>query len=320
MIRRTTFAIVYVRWSERPGDPSLAALVDQLAREASTPISVCVVDNRPGIAPINATVPALSTIAGDNSAREFSGYEVGLRHVWGGGISADVWILANDRVDAYGLDAVGLLRDGTLDVAASLPCVLGQMDSWPAPAPLLGVDVTYWARSNLLVLPEHSLRNIGSLVSVDAREFDSLVSEDPPDSSTLANPALALQSVGTTWSAFAAEWLTGVGGSLRSHWYRAAPLEPSTWSAFRGKVHSVVNEQLLSARLSASGTPLVSLQLAAEVGGLPASCVRRLTTSAVWRWPTRSAAIAGRRGVVRAVRSWASVEASVRTGLRRVLR
>jgi len=320
MTRRTTSAIVYVRWSERTGDVPLVAVVDQLAREASPPISVCVVDNRPGISSTTVNVAPVSTIVGDNSAREFSGYQAGVRHLRSSGIAPDVWILANDRVDAYGLDAVGLLCDRTLDVAASLPCVLGQVDSWPAPSRLLGVDVTNWARSNLLVVPEHSLRSIGSLMTIDAREFDSLVSDDPPDSRTLANPALALQSLGTAWSALAAEWLTGVGSSLRSHWYGAAPLEPSIWSAYRGKVHSIVNEQLLSARLRASDAPIVSLPLAGQVGGLPTTSVRRLTTSAVRRWPTRSAAIVGTRGVVRALRSFASVESSVRTGLREVLR
>lgn len=320
MTTRTTSAIVYVRWSEHHGDVPLAALVDQLSREASPPVSVCAVDNRPGIPPVTGDVPGLSAIVGDNSAREFSGYEAGVRHLRSGGISPEVWILANDRVDAYGLDAVGLLCDRTLEVAASLPCALAQVDGWPVPAPLLGVDVTNWARSNLLVVPEPSLQAIGSLVSIDGRTFSSLVSEAPPDPRILASPSLALQSLGTTWSALAAEWLTGVGKAFRSHWYRAAPLEPSAWSAFRGKVHSIVNEQLLSARLQAGGTPLVSLQLALEVGGLPATSVRRLTTSAVRRWPTRSAAIAGTRGVVRAVRSCASVESSVRTGLRGVLR
>jgi hypothetical protein len=321
MTRRSTVALVYVRWSENPGDPPLVKLTQHLAREAVSPVATCVVDNRSGLPPAVAESPDLSTIAGDNSEREFSGYDTGVRHLRDRGTSPDLWLLANDRFDAYGLEYLELLTDRSLDVAASLHCALGHVDQWPRPVHLLGFDVSTWARSNLLVIPERSLRSMGSVVSVDARAFRSLLVESAPTPTEVKDPAFVLRgSFDATWSELAAEWLTGRGSRLRSHWYQAAPVDHSNWCTFRGKVHSIVNEQLFSARVRQSGTPVVSLPLASEVADLPETSIRRLTSSAVRRWPTRSAAVAGTRGVVRAVRSCASVETSVRAGFRGVLR
>jgi hypothetical protein len=316
-----SLALVYVRWSDSRGDAPLVTLTEHLMREADTPVGVCVVDNRAGIPPVVAEIPGLSTIRGQNSEREFSGYESGVRHIRGCGVSPDLWLLANDRFDAYGLDDLDLLGDDSFAVAASLPCALGHVDRWPAPVHLLGFDVSSWARSNLLVVPDGSLQLIGSLVSVDASTFSSLLRESPPTPCDAANAALVLRDkFGLTWSALTAEWLTGVGKRLGEHWYQAAPIDQSNWSAFRGKVHSIANEQLLSARLRESGTPVVSSALAALVGSLPTTAVRKLTSSAIRRWPARSVAVAGRHGVLRAVRCCASVESTVRAGLRGVLR
>src|SRR5205823_3790168 len=128
------------------------------------------------------------------------GYQEGVRHIRGCGLSPDLWLLANDRFDAYGLDAFDLLSDDSVAVAASLPCALGHVDSWPAPVHLLGFDVSSWARSNLLVVPERSLKSMGSIVSVDASTFSSLLPDSPPTPGDVANAALVLRDkFGVTW-------------------------------------------------------------------------------------------------------------------------
>ena len=310
-------ALVYVRWSDSRGDAPLATLTEHLVRKGSHPMAVCVVDNRTGILPVAPQIPGLATIAGQNAEREFSGYEAGVRHIRSSGLSPDLWLLANDRFDAYGLDQLSLLSDDSFGVAAWLPCALGRVDRWPAPVYLLGFDVSSWARSNLLVVPDRALQSLGSLVSVDAPTFGFLLPDSLPSRRDMGNPTFVLRDkFGMTWSALAAEWLTGIGNRLGSHWYQAGPIDSSNWSAFRGKVHSIINEQLLSARLRQSGTPVVSLALAAMVGSLPTTGVRRLTRSAVRRWPAWSVTVAGRRGVGRAVRCCASVESAVRAAVR----
>jgi hypothetical protein len=317
----TTVAVVYVRWFETEGDSPLVTLVEHLSRQVTSPVAVCVVDNRPGLPPVTTRIPRLLLIAGQNSEREFSGYEDGVRHLRERGKSPDLWVLANDRFAAYGLDYLRLVNRASLDVAASLSCAVGHVDTWPQAVHLLGFDISSWARSNLLVIPERSLRATGSLVSVDARRFRCLLPDTPLSAVEMADPALKLQrSFDVSWSKLTSECLTGVGTRLRWRWHQAGPLDQSTWPAFRGKVHSIVNEQLLSARLRQNGTPVVPLPLAVTVGSLPATSTRTITSSAIRRWPTTSAAVARTRGVVRAVRSCASVESSVRAGLRGVLR
>jgi hypothetical protein len=312
-----TLALVYVRWSENRGDAPLVALKEHLERVATSPIAVCVVDNRAGIPPIAAQISGLSAIAGHNSEREFSGYDAGIRHIRGCDESPDLWLLTNDRFDAYGLDDLELVNEKTLEVAASVPCSLGHVDHWPAPVDLLGFDVSSWARSNMIIIPERSLRSTGSLVSVDASTFSSLLPDSPPAEGNAANAALALrQNLGGTWSELTTEWLSGVGSRLHSHWYEAAPLDQWGSQAFRGKVLSIMNEQLLSARLRQSGTAVIPLPMAATLASLPAT-VRRLTNSAIRRWPTESVNTARKRGVARVGRSCASVESSIRGRLRR---
>jgi hypothetical protein len=316
-----TVALVYVRWFETQGDSPLVTLVEHLARHSRSTAAVCVVDNRPGLPPVAARIPRLSLIAGENSEREFSGYEAGVRHLRRTGTSPELWVLANDRFAAYGLDYLWHVNQASLDVAASLLCAIGHVDSWPERVRLLGFDIPSWARSNLLVIPERSLRAMGSLVSVDTRRFHCLLPDAPLSPAEMADPALTLRrSFDVSWSELTTDCLTGVGTRVPWHWHQAGPLDQSSWPAFRGKVHSIVNEQLLSARLRQSGTPVVPLPLAVTVGSLPATSVRTIASSAIRRWPATSAAIARTRGVVRAVRSCASVESSVRAGLWGVLR
>jgi len=319
MTARTTLAIVYVRWSEQPGDAPLSMLTDQIARAGTTSTAVCVVDNRAGLPPVTTNAPRVAIAVGNNSAREFSGYDQGVRCLRAAGSSPDVWLLANDRLDAYGLDALALLSDHSLELAATLPCALGQVDVWPGRVQLLGFDVSPWARSNLLLVPDRALRSVGSLVSIDARQFGALVTESPPEPRAMRQPARAFENLGETWSTLAAEWLTGTGSRLRSHWYKAAPIEPSTWPELRAKAHSIVNEQLLSARLRRNGTPVLPLSLAATMGSLPSTGVRAITSATIRRWPAAAASVARTRGVGRVVRSCASVESSIRAGVRGVL-
>ena len=226
-------------------------------------------------------------VSGDNTARKFSGLQRGINHVLVSGIPS-CWILANDRYDrykSYRQSSLPLVDGGTLDAVMATGALAGRINGYPTPSKAYGLTIDTWACSNFLVVAGRSLARLGGLVTVGTTELASVVNHSVADGSLLQ----AGGPLEDALIAYLTEWLTGVGAGLTDHWYRQRPATADSWDDLCGKVQSILNEQLLSAKARRAGIPVLPLASAYTLGRFePTSLSYRLLAASVRALPRLS--------------------------------
>ena len=232
-------------------------------------VSAVLVENRPLDLP-DLGVPGLVTAAGDNSMHEFSGWERGRPVLEERAGRPDAWLFANDRLLDYGYPFVELLTGEAVTVAAGLDAVSGKVDHYPREVVTLGHAVRRWTRTACFLIRDDLLERLGSLMTVDAAGLDELL---PPD-----RPRFDLEADGLDplHSAFLRSFLFHEAGPHDVGRWHAGPLTrtPPAWEVGRHKVGSILNEQLLSARVRELGGACVPLETCHWLGQLGSGSAR----------------------------------------------
>ncbi len=273
---------VLLAWDPAPARRAARELAGHLGSVAPR-ARLVLVDNR-GTGMDWAGEEGFELVAGDNSAREFSGLQRGIDHVQASGIPS-CWILANDRYEPYRQSLFPLVDGGTLDAVVATGALAGRINGCPTPSRAFGLTIDSWACSNFLVVADRSLARIGDLVTVGTAELASVVNHSVADGPLLrADGPLDDALIG-----YLTEWLTGVGTALTNHWYRHRPATADSWDDLCGKVQSILNEQLLSAKACRAGIPVLPLASAYALGRFePTSLPYRLLAASVRALPKRS--------------------------------
>ena len=275
-------AVVLLAWDPMAARQAARELVRHL-KSVAPRAQFVLVDNR-GSDMDWAGEEGFELVSGDNAAREFSGLQQGIDHVVARCIP-ECWILANDRYPVNRDSLFPLVDGGTLDAVVATGAVSGRINGYPTPSRAFGLTIDSWVCSNFLVVAGRSLVRLESLVTVGTAELVSVVNP------TLAGAPL-LRTDGPLDAAhrrYLTEWLTGDGRSLAHHWYRQRSATAGSWDDLCGKIQSILNEQLLSARARQAGIPVLTLTGAHSLGCLePASLSYRLLAASIRTWPGRS--------------------------------
>jgi hypothetical protein len=297
---RRPVGAVLLAWDPAPARRAARELADHLGSVAPR-VRLVLVDNR-GTGMDWAREEGFELVPGDNSAREFSGLQRGINHVLESGIPS-CWILANDRYEPNRESLLPLVDGGTLDAVVATGALAGRINGYPTPSRAFGHTIDSWACSNFLVVADRSLARLGDLVTVGTAELGSVVNHSVADGPLLQ----ADGPLDETQMGYLTEWLTGDGTALTNHWYRRRPASPESWDDLCGKVQSILNEQLLSAKARRAGIPVLPLASAHCLGRFePTSLSYRLLAATVRAHPRRSPRVlqglAGRNLV--AMRRW----------------
>ncbi len=261
--------VVLVAWDPVAARSCAHALSERLEQIVAAKSRV-LVDNR-GSGMEWGPQEGFELIAGDNSAREFSGLDRGIEHLRAAG-APDVWVLANDRYQANDPSLLDYFDGGTLEAVASTGAVAGRINRFPSACRSFGHEILRWACSSFLVVSDDALARLRPLVEVGAAELEQVMG--PVKGET---PLLDTEGpLDERHRAYLTEWLTGSGDALSQRWYRSRAVDAGSWDDLRGKVQSILNEHLLSARARESGIPVLPISLAFRLGQLsPNSVVRR---------------------------------------------
>ena len=158
-------------------------------------------------------------------------------------------------LQSYRQSLLPLVDGGTLDAVAATGALAGRINGYPTPSRAFGLTIDSWACSNFLVVAGTSLARLGDLVTVGTTELASVVNHSVAEGPLLqADGPLDDALIG-----YLTEWLTGVGTALTDHWYRHRPATADSWDDLCGKVQSILNEQLLSAKARRAGIPVLPL-------------------------------------------------------------
>jgi hypothetical protein len=196
-------------------------------------------------------------LSGDNSSREFSGWDRGLawlRAAYRPGPDAVV-LLANDtfhRPDKQRhFDAFTPERTSAALAAGAL---VGYVDAYPKPIELFGVKLRQWIDTSLLFAAERTFARLGRLAApfsdddVFAAEHHALFRAPSP--------------LSENYRAYLRAWLFGDGrpDEFAEAWYGQQPLTAENFASFKGKLRAIFNEHLLSGRALAEGIPIVDVR------------------------------------------------------------
>jgi hypothetical protein len=145
------------------------------------------------------------------------------------------------------------------------PVCVGHIDCYNEPVEIFGCQTQHWIRSCFFFMPPAEAKALGSFVSVDAAE--RFFSGDP------AAPFRDDAPLSGRYKQYILDWLTGGDIGQNTTWHSAFGLTADRLPAFQQKALSIMNEQLLGARLRAQGCSLIDVTWLATMmgsGRLPA--------------------------------------------------
>jgi hypothetical protein len=206
--------------------------------------TVVVVDNAlpPGIA---ESSPGRVVIGGDNTLREFSAFEQGLRHVGTGIWRYDLIHFATEAFNTLYVEYLTRFDSRLLGAAVARPVCVGHVDCYNAPVTILGFRSQHWIRSCFFFLNPADVALLGNVATV--RDGARFFSGSPAD------PFRADAPLCEVYRNYITDWLTGQDIGQGVSWHsRLAPSE-ATLSTFEAKATAIINEQMLGVRLRAQG-------------------------------------------------------------------
>ena len=235
--------IVYVEWGSGGRAKSLTETFNCVAASGASINQLVIVDNRMQCAPL-AGAPARHTtvIEGDNSARDFSGWDAGVKAI---SDDADVLLCVNDTFAMH--RRVRLARRMRIAqwiniVAGSRrPEMFGQVDPLDHPVEWPFGTMSRFLCSYLFGINRSAAKLIMPLTVIDAEAEAMLNTRFSPS-------GLYADHVSKDFRARVERWLFTAG-----KWRNAAPLTPSNFDFFRLKAKSVVYEHALICRAEALG-------------------------------------------------------------------
>lgn len=193
--------------------------------------------------------PRALLIGGDNTRREFSGWDTALAHL---GSEIDRYDLVHVVTSAYENAYNGFypyINYGMFEFAAkNRHVVLAHIDAYPAPARLVGRSFQTWGCSKFLIAVPERIRALGTF----AGQF-------PPDlffTSSRTAPFRQDAPLSENYRQYLIDWLTGEG-LPHGQWHSVFDLSDANLQRFREKAMSIIDEHSLSMRLRESGTQIV---------------------------------------------------------------
>jgi hypothetical protein len=201
--------------------------------------------------------PGRVVIGGDNSAREFSGFDRAVEL-----IGSDIWRydlvhFATSAFNTLHVDYLERFDAALFAAAAGRPVCLGHIDCYNQAVEVLGFRTQHWIRTCFFLLPPSEVKILGSFVTTrDSRRFFS---------ASPRSPFREDAPLDQTYRQYIIDWLTGVDIGQGVEWHSRLTLTPETLPAFEHKALSILNEHLLAVRLRAMGCRLIDVTWLATV-------------------------------------------------------
>ena len=251
-MRREVF-FVLVAYGEAHRDAALATLRRFVRRHfpGAAPAGVVVDNALDGRVELELD-GATTCISGDNTWREFSGWDRGLG--WLDAVYAprpeSALLLANDTVQrAHWREYLEGTDSARVREALARGGLCGKTDAYPREVELFGLRVQRWLRSAFMVATATVVDRLRPFALPFAER--QIFASDPLELFRRPSPLDA------NYQGYLRSWLLGEPGELQSRWHAAAPLSSGNAAELRGKARAILCEHHLSARASALGLPLV---------------------------------------------------------------
>jgi hypothetical protein len=249
--------LVLLEFGQKHEQAALELLVPTLQRLFPSAIRRgAVVDNTLTRSSDVAIDHELDRVSGDNTLREFSGWDRGIAWLEQRYAPAmeSIFVLANDTVVRF--DKHDRVRDIPADrvAAASHGALVGWIDEYPRAVELFGLPLRQWVDTSLLVAERRTLATLRPL----SRPVADEVVFDHDWRRIFREPS----PLSENYRAYLRTYFFGerIDGEFEHAWYSQAPLTEDHFEAFKVKLRCIFCEHLLSARARAQGIPLIDIR------------------------------------------------------------
>jgi len=183
-------------------------------------------------------------LQGDNTEREFSGFQKGLDFVRENRLEYDVILFVNDSFEVHGPSYLSNHNISWLILKAYLVrAVLGLVATRWDKARIKGKTITKWLGTDCFFVPKVIVDKLGSLVSVDKISIGEYLPESFPGPDDVF---MATAPINSVYRESIINWLT-------ERWHSKFAIEESSWTLFRSKVKAILNEVMLYVRIRELG-------------------------------------------------------------------
>lgn len=195
--------------------------------------------------------PELDIIQGDNSNREFSGWDkaVGLLDERGNLGDTTTIVLANDTFHLnYREQYLQFFGPRTTGGKARKGRLVGYVDSYPRETLLFGLPLKCWIRTSIVICSWKSLRK---LLPLSLPVPDSEIFSNDPDEIFLPSAELS-----PNYREYLKTWLFQPHSSeleFQDSWHSKSDINESNFDFFKDKARSILAEHFFSARARSLG-------------------------------------------------------------------
>ncbi len=213
-----------------------------------------VVDNKPLGGSNDRSRPELNIIQGDNSNREFSGWDTGIGLLEEKGKLSDTTtiVLANDTFHLnYGEQYLQLFGPRTTQGRTRKGQLVGYVDSYPREILLFGLPLKSWIRTSIVVCSWKSLRR---LLPLSLPVPDSEIFSDDPEELFLPSAELSAD-----YKEYLKTWLFQSHSSeseFQHSWHSKTDINEGNFDYFKDKARSILAEHFFSARARSLGVEI----------------------------------------------------------------
>ncbi|MCQ0029454.1 glycosyltransferase [Burkholderia glumae] len=240
---------LFVRYGDRDYEGAFKRLCQMYQRIGDLAYDALLIDTAlpPGL---HARLgPRVQLIGGDNTRREFSGWDTALAYL---GPQIDQYDLVHVVTSAYENEYNGFypyMSYGMFEFAAkNRDVALAHIDAYPAAARLLGRSFQTWGCSKFLIAAPERIRALGTFAS-----------PFPPElffTSSRTAPFRQDAPLSRNYRQYLIDWLTGEG-LPHGQWHSVFELSDANLERFRAKAMSIIDEHGLAMRLRESGARIV---------------------------------------------------------------
>ena len=203
--------------------------------------------------------PHCQVIAGSNRLWEFSAWDEGLSYVGSRVWDYDFVHFVTSAFRTLYTRYIDRFDQRMLECIAGRGVAVGHIDYFNQPVELRSIRAQAWLRTSFLFVPPAELAILGSFVSIsDGGQF---FSADP------GYPFRDEAPISPNYRKYILDWLTGPGTGQGVVWHSRFALTSETLPYFQAKVLAMLNEFLLSIRLSRQGCALLDATWLATQNG-----------------------------------------------------
>lgn len=181
-------------------------------------------------------------IGGDNSLREFSGWQAGVDFLKSNNVSYNAILFCNDSFLVNGESFLSNHSGRAFLKSILFNALVGKIDALDGDIKIYGYDISQWICTNAFFVPKRMIERLGNIISVDdegmkkffSSVYDSkkIFKEDAPISKQYQNSII--------------EWLT-------TKWHSRFELNEKNWQKFCKKTQAIFNEALITVRVKKLG-------------------------------------------------------------------